>query len=101
MTADEYLADMQGQLSDLWSTIPNDYKEGVKITSECLSEFLKLAEQGQDVSEDLKDIHAQVLNWKFAAGARFQSAFWATAEKVATTIGTAALSALKKSIGLP
>lgn len=101
MTPDEFLADMQGQLTDVWDQIADDYKEGVKITSDCLHEFLKLAEQGEDVHEDLKDIRAQVLNWRCAAEVRFQSAFWATAERLATTLGTAALNALKKAAGLP
>lgn len=101
MTPDEFLNDMQGQLSDVWDTIPDKYKDGVKTTAECLNEFLKLAAQGQDVTNDLKDIKAQTLNWKCAAQVRFQSAFWSTAEKVATTLGTAALKALKASVGLP
>jgi hypothetical protein len=101
MNGDEILKDIQGQVADIWGSIPDAHKTGAKLTGEMAAEFLKLAQQGVDVSEDLKDIRAQVLNWKFVGAARFQSAFWATVEKVATTLGTAALNALKASVGIP
>lgn len=101
MTSDEFLHEVQDEISDVWDDIPEQYKQGAKLTAEMTIEFLKLASEGKDVEEDLANIKAQMLNWKFAASARFESAFWATAQRFATTLGSVALSVLKKSAGLP
>jgi len=90
------LAQVKDDFGSAWDGVKDEVKEVLEEVSKDAGRLAVKKLQGEDVSEEEKHIHAQLLNLKVAGEVLAVRTFWESFGKVMGVIGTA-LGAIAKA----